>query len=48
MKYHHPRNRRQDLLLIGMCCLIGQPGVDYIDAVVDQVEWTNPRYCHQN
>lgn len=33
---------------IGLCCLVGSEGSEYIDAVVDEVEWTNPRYYHQN
>ena len=34
--------------LLALTILIGQYDVDWIPCVVDEVEWTEPRYYHQN
>lgn len=34
--------------MLNITILLGQEDVDFIFAVVDTVEWTEPRYYHQN
>jgi len=34
--------------LHALVVLKGEENRDWIEAKVDEVEWTNPYYCHQN
>ncbi|MBA7694973.1 hypothetical protein ES703_103589 [subsurface metagenome] len=34
--------------MLAITILLGQEDVDFIFVVVDEVEWTQPRYYHQN
>jgi len=33
---------------VAWLCIVGDQGISWIYLVLDRVEWTNPRYGHQN
>ncbi len=35
-------------LFLSLCVLLGNENEEFIFAFVDQVEWSDPKYCHQN
>jgi len=33
---------------VAQLCIVGKHNINWIYLVIDQVEWTDPRYGHQN